>query len=98
MPSGALCGFGLQRSATALEEIGKRFVRLSVIHLLENVVNVLPKSAGRELALLRAPCVPFNLANFSVRLVKELPDLRRLAMNELSAEFDGAFTCWIDVG
>ena len=81
-----------------LEKIRERFVRLSIIHFLENVIDVLPESAWTELALVHAPGVPFHLGNFNVCGVKEFPNFRRFTMDEFGAEFNGTITSSIDVG
>jgi hypothetical protein len=94
----ALARWLFQRSATALEKIRERFVRLLGIHFLENVVDVIPKSASSELAVLYAPGLPFHLANFNVCLVKKFPYFRRFTVDEFGSELNGTITSWIDVG
>jgi hypothetical protein len=93
----ALAGWFLRRATAAIQKIGEGFVRIPVVHLVENAVDVFPKSTRGYAVSLNTPGITFYLGDFSVSFVKKIPDFRRLAVNEFSTELDWAVTSWIDV-
>src|ERR1035437_4250303 len=80
-----LCG---SVGTAALQETLERFVRPAIIHSPQNVVDLGEEVAGRKAAVANTPVVSLYLGDRDLVLAKQVPDFRRAAMNEFSAEFD----------
>src|SRR5271155_4782821 len=81
--------WAISRSLAApLQKAQKRFIRRTVIHLLEDVVDFRKEIATRQPAFTEAPRFSTYFCNADAMSLQRRPDLRRQAMNKFSSKLD----------
>ena len=79
----------------ALQKGEKRFVRIGVVHLGENLVRLREEVALLQLAIECAPEVTLDFVDSEIVLLQGEPDFRGKAMDELRAKFNAIVECRI---
>jgi hypothetical protein len=83
-------GFILRIGETATQESEKGFVRTSVVHSGENLIDLGEEVAGLQLSLFEAPGVAVDFRDADVMFPQWLPDFRRTAVDKFGPEFYGS--------
>src|SRR5262249_50465484 len=81
--------------ATMIEKLEEGFIRCTIIHLFQQLVNFGKEIAGTELALANAPDVAAQFFGVEAVAVKQIPNFGWFTVDKFCAQLDCRIAIWI---